>query len=85
MIRIEVHSPPLSLADVARMSGVSKQRIINLIKAGRIEGVFKLSGCYLFTSNYRIKPGKNNGGGLKRRAACLADYNALPREQPPSR
>ena len=84
MIRIVVHSPPLSLAEVANMAGVSKQRILWLAQHGRIDGAFKLSGCWLFTSNFRIRPGKNAGGGVKRRAATLADYRALPRTQPPA-
>jgi len=87
MIRIVLHSPPLSLADVARMAGVSKQRILNLCHEGRIEGAFHLSGCWLFSSNFVIKPGKNDGGGLKRRASSLAEYKALPTspqsERPP--
>ena len=84
MIRIVLHSPPLSLAEVAQMAGVSKQRIFVLARAGRIDGCFKLSGCYLFTSNFRIRPGKNSGGGVKRRAATLEDYKALPRAPQPA-
>jgi len=82
MIRIVVHSPPLTLAEVAKMTGVSKQRILALAQNNRIDGAFRLSGCWLFSSNYRIKPGKNNGGHLKRRAATLEEYKALPRAQP---
>lgn len=77
MIHITVHSTPLSLPQVAKMLNVSEQRLLVLCRAGRITGAFKLSGCWLFSPNFQITPGKNSGGPLKRRANSLVEYRQL--------
>lgn len=73
MIRIVLHSPPLTVADVAQKLDVSKQRILDLLHEGRIEGAFKLGGTWYITSQFRIRPGTRDGGHRKRRGDSLAD------------
>lgn len=83
-IRITLHQPPLSLPQVAKMLGVSEQRLLVLCRKGRVEGAFKLSGCWLFSPNFQIREGKNNGGPLKRRANSLSEYRRLQVQAPGS-
>ena len=46
----------LSLADVARNLGVSKQRILVLSRAGRIRGAVKVSGCWIYRHPLHVTP-----------------------------
>lgn len=59
--RVAIRKPLLTVREVAASRGVSRQRILQLLSAGRIEGAYQLGdGTWVIPKGFkleRLKPG----------------------------